>query len=70
MILINKASAGSGKTYTLVKEYLIMLLGKKTEGGNYILDKHPNDNHRYILAITFTKPLHHRFDHDVRSIEG
>ena len=54
MILINKASAGSGKTYTLVKEYLIMLLGKKTEGGNYILYKHPNDNHRYILAITFT----------------
>lgn len=54
MILINKASAGSGKTYTLVKEYLIMLLGKKTEGGNYILDKHPNDNHCYILAITFT----------------
>lgn len=54
MILINKASAGSGKTYTLVKEYLIMLLGKKTEDGNYILDKHPNDNHRYILAITFT----------------
>ena len=54
MILINKASAGSGKTYTLVKEYLIMLLGKKTEGGNYILDKHPNDNHSYILAITFT----------------
>lgn len=31
-----------------------MLLGKKTEGGNYILDKHPNDNHSYILAITFT----------------
>ena len=31
-----------------------MLLGKKTEGGNYILYKHPNDNHRYILAITFT----------------
>lgn len=54
MIIINKASAGSGKTYTLVKEYLIMLLGKKTESGNYILDKHPNDNHRYILAITFT----------------
>lgn len=54
MIIINKASAGSGKTYTLVKEYLIMLLGKKTEDGNYILDKHPNDNHRYILAITFT----------------
>ena len=43
MIIINKASAGSGKTYTLVKEYLIMLLGKKTESGNYILDKQPKN---------------------------
>ncbi len=51
MILINKASAGSGKTYTLVKEYLIMLLGKKTEGGNYILDKHPNDNSRTLADV-------------------
>lgn len=54
MLIINKASAGSGKTFTLVKEYLIMLLGKKEADGSYSLDKHPNDNHRFILAITFT----------------
>ncbi len=42
------ASAGSGKTYTLVKEYLkIMLLSKK------------NDAYRNILAITFTKKAVH-----------
>lgn len=54
MIIVNRASAGSGKTYTLVKEYLIMLLGKKEADGSYALDEHPNDNHRFILAITFT----------------
>ncbi len=54
MIIVNRASAGSGKTYTLVKEYLIMLLGKKNADGSYALDEHPNDNHRFILAITFT----------------
>lgn len=53
MLLIHKASAGSGKTYNLVFEYLKILLGKKTESG-YILDEHPNDNHKKILAITFT----------------
>ena len=41
---IYDASAGSGKTYTLVKEYLkIILLSKKP------------DAYRNILAITFTK---------------
>ncbi len=54
MIIVNRASAGSGKTYTLVKQYLIMLLGKKQANGSYRLDEHPNDNHRFILAITFT----------------
>ncbi len=54
MIIVNRASAGSGKTYTLVKQYLIMLLGKKQADGSYVLDEHPNDNHRFILAITFT----------------
>lgn len=53
MLLIHKASAGSGKTYNLVFEYLKILLGKKTESG-YVLDEHPNDNHKKILAITFT----------------
>lgn len=54
MINIYKASAGSGKTFTLVKEYLKLLLGKKGEDGKYTLDGHPKDNHRPILAITFT----------------
>jgi ATP-dependent exoDNAse (exonuclease V) beta subunit len=41
--VIYNASAGSGKTFTLVKEYLKILLA----GGN-------NHNYRKILAITFT----------------
>lgn len=40
---IYDASAGSGKTYTLVKEYLKLLLSSKS-----------NDGYRNILAITFT----------------
>lgn len=39
--LIYKSSAGSGKTYTLVKEYLKLAL---SNGGDY----------RHILAVTFT----------------
>lgn len=39
-----QASAGSGKTYTIVKEYLKLCLG--SEGRT--------DNFRHILAITFT----------------
>ncbi len=40
---IYKASAGSGKTYTLVKEYIKKLLSNKN-----------NNPHRELLAITFT----------------
>ncbi len=54
MITVYKASAGSGKTFNLVKEYLKFLLGKKNEDGSYSLDKHPKDKHGAILAITFT----------------
>ena len=39
-----QASAGSGKTYTIVKEYLKLCLG----------DERQVDNFRHILAITFT----------------
>ncbi len=39
-----KASAGSGKTYSLTKEYLRLLLENKTDGNAY----------RHILAVTFT----------------
>lgn len=54
MINIYKASAGSGKTFTLVREFLKLLLGRKVGDNRYALDEHPNENHRSILAITFT----------------
>ena len=40
---IFNASAGSGKTYTLVKKYLVLLLTSRS-----------NDGYKNILAITFT----------------
>ncbi|GHT72708.1 DNA helicase [Bacteroidia bacterium] len=43
-IKIYKASAGSGKTYTLAKEYIKELLTASVE-----------DHYRHILAVTFTK---------------
>lgn len=43
MLTIMKASAGSGKTYTLAKKYISLLLVNK--------DKHA---YRHILAVTFT----------------
>ena len=49
MLHIYNASAGSGKTFTLAREYLRMLLR----------DTQPNDDqrlpHSRILAVTFTK---------------
>ena len=59
MLTVYKASAGSGKTYTLTKLYLKMLLGIKQPGGSYLLNHSdfatPERNrHRHILAITFT----------------
>ena len=39
-----QASAGSGKTYTIVKEYLKLCLGSEVQ----------TDNFKHILAITFT----------------
>lgn len=44
-VAIYSASAGAGKTYTLAKKYIEMLL-----------EKHSGSNgHRHILAVTFTK---------------
>lgn len=55
MLSIYKASAGSGKTFTLAYEYIKMLLGRKNESGKYSLrSRHQRNNHRHILAITFT----------------
>lgn len=55
MLTIYKASAGSGKTFTLARKYLLFLLGtKNNETGRYSLNKVPGKNTRSILAVTFT----------------
>lgn len=54
MLTLYKASAGSGKTYTLAREYIKLLLGRKNrDTGRYTLRRGGNA-HRSILAITFT----------------
>lgn len=65
MLTVYKASAGSGKTYTLAKTYITLLLGIKNQAtGRYELnlDRRDgnislllNNRHRRILAITFTR---------------
>ena len=55
MLTIYKASAGSGKTYTLTYEYIKLLMGEKIHGSDkYKLRKNPDGEHEAILAITFT----------------
>ncbi len=63
MLTIYKASAGSGKTFTLAYEYIKMLLGlKDRENSRYVLnsDKYSPSGrripgrHAALLAITFT----------------
>lgn len=63
MLTIYKASAGSGKTYTLAYEYIKTLLGVKDSAtGRYRLNtsicgartSNSGNRHRGILAITFT----------------
>lgn len=52
MLTIHKASAGSGKTYTLTYSYIKLLLGEKVNGKYRLSDE--SNRHRAILAITFT----------------
>jgi len=63
MLTIYKASAGSGKTYTLAFEYIKNVLGLKIEdSGGYVLNigkyvpggRRRPCRHRSILAVTFT----------------
>lgn len=55
MLNIYKASAGSGKTFRLTREYLQMLLGSYNhESGRWEMYPRPQAAHRHILAITFT----------------
>lgn len=62
MLTIYKASAGSGKTFTLAFEYIKTLLGIKLQRGGYVLNdakyvpggRRMPRRHAAILAITFT----------------
>ena len=59
MLTIYKASAGSGKTYTLALEYIKLLLGRKASvagSDSYTLkgSRELRNEHRHILGITFT----------------
>ena len=62
MLKIIKASAGSGKTFTLTLEYISLLLSDdNTDGGKPRLYQgykkgncYPRERHRNILAVTFT----------------
>lgn len=56
MLKIYKASAGSGKTYALTRQYLTLLLGKQDPATGKWSLRSTNDihAHRHILAITFT----------------
>lgn len=58
MLTIYKASAGSGKTFTLAYEYIKILLGIRRMDGSYRLNspgqKRIPRRHRAIMAITFT----------------
>lgn len=51
-LVIYKASAGSGKTFTLTLYYLWLLLSKGKRDG--ILSFERNKTYRHILAVTFT----------------
>lgn len=56
MLTVYKASAGSGKTFTLAFEFIKHLLGQRVEDtGTFRLHKNGlGERHRSILAITFT----------------
>lgn len=75
MLSIYKASAGSGKTYTLAYQYIKMLLGRQQErAGDYRLDTRSRRRHRSILAITFTNKatdeMKQRIIHELAVIAG
>lgn len=74
MINIYKASAGSGKTFTLAREYIKLILGHKNENGDYVLSRKYRNSHRSVLAITFTnkatEEMKSRIIHELAVIAG
>lgn len=65
MLHIYKASAGSGKTYTLTLEYIKLLLGYRDEQGRYQLYRKSDAQHRRILAVTFTNKATEEMKHRI-----
>lgn len=75
MINIYKASAGSGKTFTLAREYIKLILGHKTEEGEYVLNRPgSHSGHRTVLAMTFTnkatEEMKSRIIHELAVLAG
>lgn len=75
MINIYKASAGSGKTFTLAREYIKLILGHKTEDGDYVLNRQgEGSSHRNVLAMTFTnkatEEMKSRIIHELAVLAG
>lgn len=74
MIEIYKASAGSGKTFTLTREYIKLILGRKDENGVYHLNSPGAAGHRAVLAITFTnkatEEMKGRIIHELSVVAG
>lgn len=75
MIQIYKASAGSGKTFNLAREYIKYILGDKEGNGPYRLrPKGSEPMHRATLAITFTnkatEEMKSRIIHELAVLAG
>lgn len=74
MLSILKASAGSGKTYSLTYDYIRLLLGYKDDDGRYRINLRKRDRHRHILAITFTNKatdeMKERIIHELAVLAG
>jgi len=74
MLYIYKASAGSGKTFTLTYRYIKLLLGRKDSSGRYSLAPRDHENHRHILAVTFTnkatEEMKNRIVHELAVLGG
>ncbi len=75
MINIYKASAGSGKTFTLAREYIKLILGHKNEEGRYVLNRPGSQSgHRAVLAMTFTnkatEEMKSRIIHELAVLAG
>ncbi len=56
MLQLQRASAGSGKTYLLAKKFIEYFISKREEGGPRRLRsaRELRDSLKHILAITFT----------------